>query len=121
MGYATIYGDMAAAITRWDAFTRPACSRPAAGATRISRDWMMGPLGEVIPTQIISCRLQRRTAPDQKDQDSLPPYEVLDAILCCFSITKYYQLAHIAELYRFKKSKNQTLDANQRVRLAIPT
>ena len=45
------------------------------------RDWMMGPKGEVIPPQIISKPPSAELRPDQKDEDSLPPYEVLDAIL----------------------------------------
>ncbi|HBZ45003.1 MAG TPA: NAD+ synthase, partial [Maritimibacter sp.] len=45
------------------------------------RDWMMGPAGEVIPVSIIDKPPSAELREDQKDEDSLPPYEVLDAIL----------------------------------------
>jgi NAD+ synthase len=45
------------------------------------RDWMHGPAGEVIPDRVISKPPSAELRPDQKDEDSLPPYEVLDAIL----------------------------------------
>ncbi|WP_319826230.1 NAD+ synthase [Thalassovita sp.] len=81
VGYATIYGDMAGgynpikdlyktrvfAICRWRNANR--------------RDWMNGPAGEVIPVSIIEKPPSAELRPDQKDEDSLPPYEVLDAIL----------------------------------------
>ena len=35
----------------------------------------------MIPTRIITRAPSAELRPDQKDQDSLPPYEVLDAIL----------------------------------------
>jgi NAD+ synthetase len=36
---------------------------------------------EIIPTEIINRPPSAELKPDQKDQDSLPPYEVLDQIL----------------------------------------
>jgi NAD+ synthase len=45
------------------------------------RDWMKGPKGVVIPTSIIDKPPSAELREDQKDSDSLPPYEVLDAIL----------------------------------------
>jgi NAD+ synthase len=45
------------------------------------RDWMMGNAGEVIPPRIIDKPPTAELRPDQKDEDSLPPYPVLDAIL----------------------------------------
>jgi NAD+ synthase len=42
---------------------------------------MSGPEGEVIPVRIIDKPPSAELRPDQKDADSLPPYEVLDAIL----------------------------------------
>jgi len=40
-----------------------------------------GSFGPVIPERIISRPPSAELRPDQKDQDSLPPYDVLDAIL----------------------------------------
>jgi len=82
VGYATIYGDMAGGynpikdlyktrvfdICRW----RNANHRPA---------WMQAPAGEVIPLRVIEKPPSAELREDQKDEDSLPPYEVLDAIL----------------------------------------
>ena len=81
VGYATIYGDMAGgynplkdaykmtvfAISEWRNRNKP----------RIG----LGPVGPVIPSQIISKPPSAELRPDQKDSDSLPPYEVLDDIL----------------------------------------
>jgi NAD+ synthase len=41
----------------------------------------LGPAGTVIPANIIAKAPSAELRPDQKDQDSLPPYPVLDAIL----------------------------------------
>jgi len=38
-------------------------------------------LGACIPQRVIDRPPSAELAPDQKDQDSLPPYEVLDAII----------------------------------------
>ncbi len=81
VGYCTIYGDMNGgwnpvkdlyktrlfSICRW----RNANHRP----------WMQAPAGEVIPQRIIDKPPSAELRPDQRDDDSLPPYEVLDAIL----------------------------------------
>ena len=42
---------------------------------------MKGPAGPVIPERIITTPPSAELRPNQTDQDSLPPYEVLDAIL----------------------------------------
>jgi NAD+ synthase len=42
-----------------------------------------GPGGEVIPERIITKPPSAELRPDQKDEDSLPPYKVLDDILAC--------------------------------------
>ena len=42
---------------------------------------MLAPAGEVIPTRVIDKPPTAELREDQKDSDSLPPYEVLDAIL----------------------------------------
>jgi NAD+ synthase len=42
---------------------------------------MMGPGGEVIPPRVIDKPPSAELRDNQKDEDSLPPYPVLDAIL----------------------------------------
>jgi NAD+ synthase len=41
----------------------------------------MGPAGEVIPPRVIDKPPTAELRADQKDEDSLPPYDVLDVIL----------------------------------------
>ena len=48
---------------------------------RHHRDWMMGPPGIVIPPRVIDKPPSAELRDDQKDEDSLPPYPVLDRML----------------------------------------
>ena len=45
------------------------------------RPWMKGPAGAVIPDRVITKPPSAELRANQRDDDSLPPYEVLDAIL----------------------------------------
>jgi len=81
VGYATIYGDMAGgynplkdaykmtvfAISEWRNQHKPKIG--------------LGPDGPVMPQAIITRPPSAELRPDQKDEDSLPPYPVLDKIL----------------------------------------
>ena len=81
VGYATLYGDMCGgysvlkdvykttvfALCRWRNTHKPA------GA--------LGPDGPVMPERVITKPPSAELKPDQTDQDSLPPYDTLDAIL----------------------------------------
>jgi len=83
VGYCTLYGDMNGGfnpikdlykmqvygLSRW----RNAHVPPGA----------LGPSGEVIPVNIIDKAPSAELRPNQTDQDSLPPYPVLDEILEC--------------------------------------
>jgi NAD+ synthase len=80
VGYATIYGDMAGATTRSRISTRPASSTPAAGATKTTGPGCRA-AGAVIPPRMIDKPPTAELRENQKDEDSLPPYPVLDAIL----------------------------------------
>ncbi|RPH63078.1 MAG: NAD+ synthase [Burkholderiales bacterium] len=72
VGYCTLYGDMAGgfAVIKDIAKTM---------VYRLAR-WRNAQ-GEVIPGRIITRPPSAELKPDQTDQDSLPPYEVLDAIM----------------------------------------
>jgi NAD+ synthase (glutamine-hydrolysing) len=73
-GYATLYGDMAGGYAVLKDIYKTFVYRLA--------DWRNAqPGGEVIPRNIIERPPSAELKPDQKDQDSLPPYEVLDAII----------------------------------------
>ncbi|HET9810874.1 MAG TPA: NAD+ synthase [Sphingomicrobium sp.] len=81
VGYATLYGDMAGgysvlkdaykttvfALSRWRNLNRPAGAK--------------GPDGPVMPERVITKPPSAELRPGQTDQDSLPPYSVLDPIL----------------------------------------
>ena len=81
VGYATLYGDMAGgysvlkdaykttvfALSRWRNANRP----PDA----------LGPDGAVMPQRVIDKPPTAELRPNQKDEDSLPPYALLDRIL----------------------------------------
>jgi NAD+ synthase len=83
VGYATLYGDMCGgysvlkdvykmtvfALSRWRNQQRPAGAR--------------GPVGRVMPERVITKPPTAELKPNQTDQDTLPPYEELDAILEC--------------------------------------
>ena len=81
VGYATLYGDMAGgysvlkdaykttvfALSRWRNRNRP--------------EGALGPDGPVMPENVITKPPTAELRPGQKDEDSLPPYSVLDRIL----------------------------------------
>lgn len=81
VGYATIYGDMAGGYNPIKDLYKTRVFETCRWRNANHRDWMMGPAGEVIPPQIITKPPSAELRPDQKDEDSLPPYEILDAIL----------------------------------------
>jgi NAD+ synthase len=80
-GYATLYGDMCGgyavlkdvykttvfALSKWRNAHKPESA--------------LGPAGLVMPVNVITKPPTAELKPDQKDQDTLPPYDVLDAIL----------------------------------------
>ncbi|MGH8553021.1 MAG: NAD+ synthase, partial [Methylococcales bacterium] len=72
VGYATLYGDMAGGFA-------PLKDVPKMLVYRLA-DYRNS-LGQVIPRRVIERAPSAELAPNQVDQDSLPPYPVLDAIL----------------------------------------
>lgn len=81
VGYATIYGDMAGGYNPIKDLYKMRVFETCRWRNANHRDWMMGPAGAVIPERIITKPPSAELREDQKDEDSLPPYEVLDAIL----------------------------------------
>ncbi|GAB2196546.1 NAD+ synthase [Sessilibacter sp. MAH4] len=72
VGYSTLYGDMAGGF---DVLK----DVPKVDVFELSK--YRNTISEVIPVSVIERPPSAELAPDQKDQDSLPPYEVLDEIL----------------------------------------
>jgi len=81
VGYCTIYGDMAGGYNPLKDLYKTRVFETCRWRNRNHRPWMKGPAGEVIPVEIIEKPPSAELRENQKDQDSLPPYEVLDAIL----------------------------------------
>ena len=118
VGYATLYGDMCGgfavlkdvykmqvyALSLWRNTNRP---RGAFGAE-----------GIVLPPRVLTKAPTAELRPNQRDQDSLPPYEVLDGVLDCLieqdlgiketiaqgytlqTVTQVWNLLHRAEYKR---------------------
>ncbi len=72
VGYATLYGDMAGGFAAIK-------DVPKTLVYRLAR--YRNQLQPVIPQRVIEREPSAELGPDQKDTDSLPPYEVLDGIL----------------------------------------
>ena len=81
VGYATIYGDMAGGYSPIKEMYKTRVFQTCRWRNENHRDWMKGPSGEVILPAIIDKPPSAELRADQKDEDSLPPYDVLDAIL----------------------------------------
>jgi NAD+ synthase (glutamine-hydrolysing) len=80
-GYCTLYGDMAGGFAVIKDVAKTLVYRLAAWKNQQPNRRADGSLGPVIPERIITRPPSAELRPDQKDQDSLPPYDVLDAIL----------------------------------------
>ncbi|NVK06420.1 MAG: NAD(+) synthase, partial [Marivivens sp.] len=81
VGYATIYGDMNGGYNPIKDLYKTRVFETCRWRNANHRPWMDGPAGEVIPVSIIDKPPSAELRPDQKDEDSLPPYDILDAIL----------------------------------------
>ncbi|PRY95692.1 NH(3)-dependent NAD(+) synthetase [Hasllibacter halocynthiae] len=81
VGYATIYGDMSGGWNPIKDLYKMRVFETCRWRNREHRDWMLAPPGEVVPPRVISKAPSAELAADQRDEDSLPPYPVLDAIL----------------------------------------
>ncbi|WP_420395997.1 NAD+ synthase [Nioella sp.] len=81
VGYATIYGDMAGGYNPIKDMYKTRVFETCRWRNANHRPWMLAPAGEVIPPRVIDKPPTAELREDQKDEDSLPPYEVLDVIL----------------------------------------
>ena len=72
VGYCTLYGDMAGGFAVLKDIAKTLVYRLCAYRNTLS---------DIIPQRILTRAPSAELRPDQTDQDSLPPYEVLDAIM----------------------------------------
>jgi NAD+ synthase len=81
VGYATIYGDMNGGFNPIKDLYKTEVFRLAELRNRWRPRGALGPAGAVIPASILTKPPSAELRENQTDQDSLPPYDVLDAIL----------------------------------------
>jgi NAD+ synthase (glutamine-hydrolysing) len=88
VGYSTLYGDMAGGFDVLKDVPKTLVFRLA---------WYRNSLSPVIPERVITRPPSAELAPDQKDEDSLPRYDVLDQILNLYVERDFSADAIIAE------------------------
>ena len=83
VGYATIYGDMNGGFNPIKDLYKMQVFRLSSLRNRWKPQGAKGPDGEVISQSILHKPPSAELRDNQTDQDSLPPYDVLDDILAC--------------------------------------
>jgi len=83
VGYATLYGDMCGGFSVLKDIYKMTVFKLCRWRNKNTPAGSKGPSGPVMPERIITKPPSAELRPDQKDEDSLPPYEELDAILEC--------------------------------------
>jgi NAD+ synthase len=81
VGYATLYGDMNGGFNPIKDIYKTEVFRLSSLRNAWKPEGALGPSGSVIPENIITRPPSAELRENQTDQDSLPPYDVLDAIL----------------------------------------
>ena len=81
VGYATIYGDMAGGYSVLKDAYKTTVFALARFRNAVRPSLALGPEGPVMPDAVITKPPSAELRADQKDSDSLPPYEILDPIL----------------------------------------
>ncbi len=106
VGYATLYGDMNGALAVIGDVYKTQVYKIAEFINRNS---------EIIPREIIEKAPSAELRPDQTDQDSLPPYEILDQILKMY-LEEYKEFNEISEVMgdrELVKSVLELVDRNE--------
>ncbi len=83
VGYATLYGDMCGGYNVLKDVYKTEVFRLARWRNGHHPKGALGPKGRVIPERIITKAPTAELRANQKDEDSLPPYDILDGILEC--------------------------------------
>jgi NAD+ synthase len=81
VGYATLYGDMNGGFNPVKDLYKGEIYRLCRWRNENVPEGGLGPAGLVIPERILTKAPSAELRPNQTDQDSLPPYDVLDDIL----------------------------------------
>jgi NAD+ synthase len=83
VGYATLYGDMNGGFNPIKDLYKTEVYELASWRNANRPEGVLGPAGRVIPENVIVRPPTAELRPGQTDQDSLPPYDILDDILAC--------------------------------------
>jgi NAD+ synthase len=83
VGYATLYGDMCGGYNVLKDVYKTGVFKLSHWRNAHHPRGALGPKGRVIPERIITKPPSAELRDNQKDQDSLPPYDILDGILEC--------------------------------------
>ena len=83
VGYATLYGDMNGGFNPVKDLYKGQIYALARYRNRERPKGCLGPEGIVIPKNVLTKAPSAELKPGQRDQDTLPPYDVLDDILDC--------------------------------------
>ncbi len=83
VGYATLYGDMCGGYNALKDVYKTQVFEISAWRNQHHPSGALGPKGRVIPQRIIDKPPSAELREDQRDDDSLPPYDQLDDILQC--------------------------------------
>jgi NAD+ synthase len=81
VGYATLYGDMAGGYSVLKDAYKMTVFALSRWRNRNKPEGALGPDGPVMPARVITKPPSAELRPNQKDEDSLPPYALLDRIL----------------------------------------
>ena len=81
VGYATLYGDMCGGYSVLKDVYKTTVFTISNWRNKHFIDGFLGPEGIAIPDRVINKKPSAELKPDQFDEDSLPPYDVLDDIL----------------------------------------
>jgi NAD+ synthase len=81
VGYATLYGDMCGGYSVLKDIYKTEVYALARWRNDHAPEGGLGPAGRVVPESSLTRPPTAELRPNQTDQDTLPPYEVLDAIL----------------------------------------
>ncbi len=81
VGYATIYGDMCGGYNAIKDMYKTVVFDLCRWRNDHAPTGVLGPAGPVMPERVIAKPPSAELRPDQKDEDSLPPYDILDGIL----------------------------------------
>ena len=83
VGYATLYGDLCGGFSVLKDVYKTTVFALSNWRNEHRPDGALGPEGRVIVERVITKPPSAELKPDQIDQDTLPPYDRLDAILTC--------------------------------------